>query len=344
MDIVNPQNKKVDLDGNIIIDSSQYSFRDFYENYEETLQRLFEEFNIDSSNEFAVWFLLNPEKLLLTSNVFVLPIRYREIQTGTGTITNNITLDSLNTYYLSILSHVNNIKELVQTVVTSSNIEVELYELQLSYNELSEFIIKEVIGGKEGLVRDNILSNRIGFSGRAPITLRESHEDIDGVTLPIDMFIEIYYLRILHYMISKLNYTIMNADRYIMLNRFNYEDDIILTAIQHIIENEKPVILINRNPTLRIENFLALNVDSVQSYSTIRIAKQCLQAIAGDIDGDTCAIFSVDTLEAKDEVEILKLSNLLLCKYTGGISNYLLPYQDNTIGLELIKDRKNNEQ
>lgn len=341
-ELINPQNKKIDMDGHTIVSEDNpkeaISFDMLYNDYENALDLLFKD--VSFKNEEFRAFLYANKDLVLNKSIFIIPVRLREAQMHGFKESENshvVTLDGINGFYMSALTHINNIKSFSETIITTSNLEIEVYELQKTMMELSEFIIDEVIGGKKGLLRNNILSNRICFSGRAPITLRESFEDSNCVTLPREMFIEMYILRIINYLVKNHNMTIFSANNHLLYNRFNPDDLLINGAIKFIIDNEEPIVVINRNPTLRVENMTALVVDSVHNYSTIRIAKPVLPPLAADIDGDTCAVFSVTTEEAKEEVKLLMLNNQILCKYTGGISDFLMPYQDNTLGLHLLE-------
>lgn len=346
-ELINPQNKKIDMDGHTLISEDNpkeiISFDSFYRNYEDTLDILFSD--VTFKNEDFRDFLYSNRDLVLNKNVFVIPVRLREAQMHGFKESENshvVTLDGINGFYMSALTHINNIKSLSETIITQQNLEIEVYELQKAMMELSDFVIDEVIGGKKGLIRNSILSNRICFSGRASITLRESFEDNNCITLPREMFIEMYILRIINFLVKNHNMTIFSANNHLLYNRFNPEDELICSAIKFIIDNEEPIVVVNRNPTLRVENMTALEIDSVHNYPTLRISKQVLPALAADIDGDTCAVFSVDTKEAKEEVKLLMLNNQILCKYTGGISDFLMPYQDNTLGLHLLREGEKN--
>lgn len=52
--------------------------------------------------------------------------------------------------------------------------------------------------------------------------------------------------------------------------------------------------------------------------------------------GDTIAVFSVDTEEAKKEAELLFIENSLFSHKTININTNLMPYQDNAMGLYLM--------
>jgi len=179
------------------------------------------------------------------------------------------------------------------------------------------------------------------------MTVRDDDQPYDAVTLPRQVFLEIYKHRIIKKIVEQSNNNITwnNVFEHFTLNRFNSFDKIINNAINEIIEKEDLIVIINRNPSLKLDSLIGMRVDSVWDEETMRIPKVILPLIAGDFDGDSLAIFPIFTQEAKEEVKnTIMITSRALDIYGFSSFNYLLsPFEDNNVGIYLLDNKHYKE-
>lgn len=344
---INPQNKHIDINGHFIYniddETELVNFLDFSRNYKEVIDKLIpdeveysfedEETNVKIENKINLkQFLLNNEDSVMLSYIPLLPLHLRP----SNLTEKQMQLEPLNKCYIAINTHINSITNNID-IEDDTAVEKELFEIQKLYMELTDKIL-DTISSKEGLMRDQILSNRICYSGRAVITLKDDN-DPESITIPRIMFTEIYTPKITSLLVNYLNLNYTEAYEYYFLNRFNLDDEWIEKCINDILLT-KPIVLLNRNPTLHLLSIQAFYIKGVTKDNTIKLCKQTLRGLNGDFDGDTVAIFTIDTEEAKKEAEALMIRNNILSHKYIGINADIMPYQDSALGLWLM-DAKN---
>ncbi len=331
--ILNTQTKTLDLDGNM---NDTITYSSLLKDYETEMEKI-----IPDNPSLLEFFLKNKDSFF-QKEFYVLPLRFREtniVYENSGEI--RVQIDLINSFYIEIINHVNNIKDISKEITNLISIEFELFALQNAVHNLNDFIIKDILSGKEGLFRSNILSNRINFSGRAAVTLRSDKLSPEGLTLPRQMFLEIYKLRVIYHIRKKLGTNLNKSEYYLMENRFNVNDELLNYCIETILANDDLVMMINRNPSLTHQSLIALNVDSINNGNTLQISKMILPPTAGDIDGDTMAVFTIETEEAKMSArKLFSLNSYCDDVYDNGNfpRSTLTPYQDNNMGLWLMNE------
>ena len=338
-EVFNPQKKIVSLDGEYEYSENEFiSILDLTRDVDAFITKL-QVVKPDISPDF-IQFLSNNKEDIVTSELYVLPISLREVQLSKASNKMAIHSDPINSYYMQLINIANNIKEFSEEIVDDEVLENELYQIQVVADELSNYIIEDIFSGKEGIFRSDILSNRINFSARAPITLLDDAEYPESVHIPRDMFVEMYKLKLVGMISRKENIIYSDAERYIMMNRFDENNEIINESISQLINEGDLTVLINRNPSLTHNNLLYAKVTKVHKESVIKISKMFLKSIDGDIDGDTVALFTLDTKEAKEAAKRLySLRTLVKSPYNNGelSANFLALYQDNKLGMWLLK-------
>lgn len=284
--MIKPQVKHITIDGQIIYEDDNQTkcvnFIDFTNKYEETIDIILPDSTVEYDEKLKKFksFLKSNEDIVMTDSIIILPLHLRPTQFS---ISEKVMLTQpLNKSYNSINTHIHSIKNYVDEDHILA-IEHELYEIQRCMVDLYNQIT-ETIAYKEGLARDQILSNKINFSGRAVISVKHDN-DPTSVSLPKIMFTEIYMPKILSYIVEHENVTYSDALEYYYMNRFNYEDKIIDEAISNVLLT-KPVVLLNRNPSLHLLSIQAFYVSGVTNDYTIKLAKTVLQSFNADFDSD----------------------------------------------------------
>lgn len=197
------------------------------------------------------------------------------------------------------------------------------------------------------MIRKFLLANRVPYSSRLPITIQNVKSSIEGVTINRYVFINLYKNRILRYLKRKTpSKSISDLVVYLTLHQLSNTDEIINDAIDYIIREEEPVVIINRNPSLKIESLIAMKVNDVTKDMVLKVPPIVLQPMAGDIDGDILAVIPLFSKEAKEEaLEFLGIRRIIRNKYSNQfISNDVHPYQDFLMGITLLEEKYKKEK
>ncbi|MCR5412886.1 MAG: hypothetical protein K6E76_08135 [Patescibacteria group bacterium] len=103
--------------------------------------------------------------------------------------------------------------------------------------------LSDMLSGKEGIFRKNLLGKRVDYSGRSVITVGPKLK-LDECGLPIDIAVKMFTPFIVGKLIeSKLVYTPKQAEKLI-----KDEDPMALKFLEEVIKDK--YILLNRAPTL----------------------------------------------------------------------------------------------
>jgi DNA-directed RNA polymerase subunit beta' len=328
LEAINPAKRKIDQNGNGSEEESILSFSYIANNYEDFVKNYIK-------NKTLRKFLKKRKESFLVDFITVLPLHLRN-----ASIDKNITqiiLDDINKFYIVITTHIQSLENL-DGLDSGINIELELYELQKVYNSLAENVTK-IIAEKEGIIRDQILSNRINFSGRAVIILDPVNDPL-SIVIPKIMFMEIYLAELL-IEIKEIGefFSLTEASNYYYMNRFDTENNIIKQSVNILVDKQQMVVLI-RNPSLHLKSIQSFYIREVIDEDVIKIPKTCFADFNADIDGDTEGLFSVHTKEAKEEAKLLMFEENIFSHKRVGINSNIMPDQDNALGLFYL-DYKN---
>lgn len=183
--------------------------------------------------------------------------------------------------------------------------------------------LAEMIEGKQGRFRQNLLGKRVDYSGRSVIVVGpELHLNQCG--LPYEMAIELFLPFLIHKIfLLKLAGSIKTAKKIIYKNK-----SFIWYLLKEIL-SKHPIIL-NRAPTLHRLG--------VQAFDPILITGRAIQlhplvcsAFNADFDGDQMAVHIPLSLESQLETRLCLLSpNNFLAPATGDPN--ILPSQDMVLG------------
>ena len=183
--------------------------------------------------------------------------------------------------------------------------------------------LADIIEGKQGRFRQNLLGKRVDYSGRSVIIVGPSLK-LHQCGLPYEIAIELFQPFIVHEFIS-LGYAtnLKGAKKIIQKNKL-----ITWKLLENIMENHP--ILLNRAPTLHRLG--------IQAFSPILVEGRAIQlhplvcpAFNADFDGDQMAVHLPLSLESQSEARLLMLApHNFLSPATG--QPILSPSQDMVIG------------
>ena len=164
--------------------------------------------------------------------------------------------------------------------------------------------ISEILKGKQGRFRQNLLGKRVDYSGRSVIVVGPNLK-IYQAGLPRKVALELFKPFVIAKLKSEYNYSIKKAKDAIEHGEKEVWD------VLEIIVDKHPVLL-NRAPTLHRLGFQAFEPKLIEG-SAIQLPPLVCHAYNADFDGDQMAIHIPLSIEAQIECWILMLSakNLL---------------------------------
>ncbi len=183
--------------------------------------------------------------------------------------------------------------------------------------------LSDIIEGKQGRFRQNLLGKRVDYSGRSVIVVGPKLK-IHQCGLPREMAIELFQPFVIHRLIRQgLVNNIKAAKKLIQRN-----DPSIWDVLEEVIDGH-PVML-NRAPTLHRLGIQAFEPILVEGRA-IQIHPLVCPAFNADFDGDQMAVHVPLSLEAQAEARLLMLaSNNILSPATG--RPIVMPSQDMVLG------------
>ncbi|MDE5832164.1 MAG: DNA-directed RNA polymerase subunit beta', partial [Desulfovibrio sp.] len=195
--------------------------------------------------------------------------------------------------------------------------------------------LSDMIKGKQGRFRQNLLGKRVDYSGRSVITVGP-YLKLHQCGLPKKMALELFK-PFIYSELEKRGYasTIKSAKK--MVER----EDLVVWDILSEVVREYPILL-NRAPTLHrlgIQAFEPLLVEG----KAIRLHPLVCAAYNADFDGDQMAVHIPLSVEAQIECRVLMMStNNILSPANGG--PVIVPSQDIVLGLYYMTVERSREK
>ncbi|MEK7178304.1 MAG: DNA-directed RNA polymerase subunit beta' [Patescibacteria group bacterium] len=192
--------------------------------------------------------------------------------------------------------------------------------------------LADMLKGKQGRFRQNLLGKRVDYSGRSVIVVGPKLK-LDECGLPKQMALELFKPFVINKIIEReLAHNIKGANRLI-------EEGIneVWAILEEVIQNK--YVLLNRAPTLHRLGIQAFKPILVEGLA-IRIHPMVCSAFNADFDGDQMAVHLPLSREAQKEAREIMLSAKNLLKPATGES-IVVPTQDSVLGvyyLSIIKD------
>ncbi|MFH0775705.1 MAG: DNA-directed RNA polymerase subunit beta' [bacterium] len=184
--------------------------------------------------------------------------------------------------------------------------------------------LSDILKGKQGRFRQNLLGKRVDYSGRSVIVVAPELK-LHQCGLPKRMAIELFKPFIMHRLVAKgCAHNIKSAKRLVERETIEVWD-----ALEDVI-NEHPILL-NRAPTLHRAGIQAFEPILVEGEA-IKIHPLVCSAFNADFDGDQMAVHVPLSLEAQLEARLLMLSAYNLLSPSNG-KPLITPSQDIVLGL-----------
>jgi DNA-directed RNA polymerase subunit beta' len=190
--------------------------------------------------------------------------------------------------------------------------------------------LSDIIEGKQGRFRQNLLGKRVDYSGRSVIVVGPKLK-IHQCGLPREMAIELFQPFVIHRLIkNNLVNNIKAAKKLIQRG-----DPTVWDVLEEVITGH-PVML-NRAPTLHRLGIQAFEPIIVEGRA-IQLHPLVCPAFNADFDGDQMAVHVPLSLESQAEARLLMLaSNNILSPATG--SPIVAPSQDMVLGCYYLTAR-----
>ena len=170
--------------------------------------------------------------------------------------------------------------------------------------------LADILKGKQGRFRQNLLGKRIDYSGRSVIVVGPSLE-LHQCGLPKTMALELFKPFIIAELIKReIVHNIRSANRYIEADHAEVWD-----ILETIASNA--VVLLNRAPTLHRLGILGFQPKLIEGKA-IQIHPMVCPGFNADFDGDQMAVHIPLTEEARWEAQNLMLSTKNLLKPATG--------------------------
>jgi DNA-directed RNA polymerase subunit beta' len=183
--------------------------------------------------------------------------------------------------------------------------------------------LADILKGKQGRFRQNLLGKRVDYSGRSVIVVGpELHFRQCG--LPKRMALELFKPFVIKKILEKeLAYNVRGASRLI-----EEETDEVWAILEEIVKDK--MVLLNRAPTLHRLGIQAFQPVLIEGTS-IKLHPMVCKAFNADFDGDQMAVHLPLSSEAQKESHEIMLSILNLLKPAIGTPVVTL-YQDISLG------------
>lgn len=183
--------------------------------------------------------------------------------------------------------------------------------------------LADILKGKQGRFRQNLLGKRVDYSGRSVIVVGPSL-NIDECGLPKKMALELFKPFVMSRIIKlELAHNVRSASRFIESNAPEVWD-----ILEELTGTTR--VLLNRAPTLHRLGIQAFRPKLIEGKA-IQLHPLVCPAFNADFDGDQMAVHLPLTEEAKWEAENIMASEKNLLKPATG-SPIITPAQDITLG------------
>ncbi len=195
--------------------------------------------------------------------------------------------------------------------------------------------LSDILKGKQGRFRQNLLGKRVDYSGRSVIVVGPELK-IDQFGLPKEMALELFKPFILRDIIEQGHATNIKSAK----NFFESKDPVIYDILEKVITNYP--VLLNRAPTLHKLSILAFYPILTDDIA-IRLHPCVCQGYNADFDGDAMGVFVPLSKEAIEEAKKYMLPSVNLLKPADG-SLIAIPNKEMVLGLYFLTSEQENKE
>ncbi|MCG2716381.1 MAG: DNA-directed RNA polymerase subunit beta' [Candidatus Marinimicrobia bacterium] len=191
--------------------------------------------------------------------------------------------------------------------------------------------LSDMLKGKEGRFRQNLLGKRVDYSGRSVIVVGPTLQ-LNQCGLPKEMAIELFKPHIIHQLIRRRLAKTPKAAKS-MVER---KDPEVYRVLEYVVKDQP--ILLNRAPTLHRLGIQAFQPVLINGKA-IQIHPLVCAAFNADFDGDQMAVHVPLSFEAQMECRVLALSSHNILHPANGLP-IAIPSQDMVLGMYYITRQK----
>jgi DNA-directed RNA polymerase beta' subunit len=196
-------------------------------------------------------------------------------------------------------------------------------KIALSANNRPLKSLSDIIKGKHGRFRQNLLGKRVDYSGRSVIVVGPSLK-LNQCGLPYEMAMELFQPFVIREMINQGLASNMKIAR----NLIEQKEPLITPVLEKVLTNHP--IFLNRAPTLHRLGIQAFEPILVQGRA-IKLHPLVCSAFNADFDGDQMAVHIPLSLESQSECYMLMLAPYNFLSPANG-EPIILPSQDMVLG------------
>ncbi|MBP3059324.1 DNA-directed RNA polymerase subunit beta' [Texas Phoenix palm phytoplasma] len=182
--------------------------------------------------------------------------------------------------------------------------------------------LSEMLRGKQGRFRQNLLGKRVDYSARSVIIVGPELK-IHECGIPKEMAVILFK----PFILNKLQ-KVKGIDKKSAILLYEKMNDYVWTVLEEVVK-EHPILL-NRAPTLHRLGMQCFSIKVVQGKS-IKLHPLVTPAFNADFDGDQMAVYLPLSLEAQAEARLLMLSSNNILDPKNG-NPVLTPSQDMVLG------------
>ena len=192
--------------------------------------------------------------------------------------------------------------------------------------------LSDVLRGKQGRFRQNLLGKRVDYSGRSTIIVGPELR-IDQCGVPKEMALELFKPHMLREIIVRgLAPNIKSAKTFL-----EHKDPVVYDILEEVTKNHP--VLLNRAPTLHKLSILAFYPVLTDSYA-IKLHPTVCAGYNADFDGDAMGLFVPLSATAIEEVKTRMLPYQNLLKPSDG-SPIVIPNKEMALGIYYLSTMDN---
>jgi DNA-directed RNA polymerase subunit beta' len=218
---------------------------------------------------------------------------------------------------------IRNEKRLLQEAVDTLIDNGKRGKIALSANNRPLKSLSDIIKGKHGRFRQNLLGKRVDYSGRSVIVVGPSLK-LNQCGLPYEMAVELFQPFIIRELINQG----LASNMKIAKNLIQQNEAIIEPVLEKVLKSHP--IFLNRAPTLHRLGIQAFEPILVQGRA-IKLHPLVCSAFNADFDGDQMAVHIPLSLEAQAECYMLMLAPYNFLSPANG-EPIIMPSQDMVLG------------
>jgi DNA-directed RNA polymerase subunit beta' len=218
---------------------------------------------------------------------------------------------------------IRNEKRLLQEAVDTLIDNGKRGKIALSANNRPLKSLSDIIKGKHGRFRQNLLGKRVDYSGRSVIVVGPSLK-LNQCGLPYEMAVELFQPFIIRELINQG----LASNMKIAKNLIQHNEAIIDPVLEKVLKSHP--IFLNRAPTLHRLGIQAFEPILVQGRA-IKLHPLVCSAFNADFDGDQMAVHIPLSMEAQAECYMLMLAPYNFLSPANG-EPIIMPSQDMVLG------------